>query len=69
MPLRRFVPYTTVAAGLWGALVCILGYVFSSSLNEVTSLVGRGSIGIVIAVAVLAALWTLYRQLRPAAQR
>jgi membrane protein DedA with SNARE-associated domain len=69
MPLRRFVPYTTHAAGLWGAVVCLLGYAFSSSLDEAMTLVSRGSIGIVIAVAVLAALWTAYRQLRPAAQR
>jgi membrane protein DedA with SNARE-associated domain len=69
MPLRRFVPYTALAAGFWGAVVCLLGYVFSNSLDEVMTFVSRGSIGIVIAVAALAGLWTLYRQMRPAAER
>jgi membrane protein DedA with SNARE-associated domain/membrane-associated phospholipid phosphatase len=42
MPLRKFVPYDVVGAGLWAALFCTLGYIFWHSLDVVTQYVGRG---------------------------
>jgi undecaprenyl-diphosphatase len=42
MPLRKFVPYDVVGAGLWATLFVLLGYVFWRSLDTVTAYVGRG---------------------------
>jgi membrane protein DedA with SNARE-associated domain len=69
MPLRRFVPYTTIAAGVWGALLCVLGYLFWGSLDELVKLISRGSIGLAVTAAIVAGAIVLYRQRRPAAQR
>jgi membrane protein DedA with SNARE-associated domain len=69
MPLRRFVPYTTIAAGLWGALLCVLGYLFWGSLDELLTLISRGSIVLAVTVALVAGGVILYRQRRPATQR
>ncbi len=69
MPLRRFLPYTTIAAGVWGALLCVLGYLFWGSLDDLMELISRGSIGLAVVAAIVAGAITLYRQRRPAAQR
>ena len=42
MPLRKFLPYDIVGAGLWSALFVMLGYVFWRSIDTVTEYVGRG---------------------------
>jgi membrane protein DedA with SNARE-associated domain len=66
MPLRRFLPYTTIAAGLWGASLCVLGYLFWGSLDDLVQLISRGSIGLAVAAAIIAGVIALYRQRRPA---
>ncbi len=42
MPLRKFLPFDIVGAGLWSALFVMLGYVFWQSIDTVTKYVGRG---------------------------
>jgi membrane protein DedA with SNARE-associated domain len=69
MPLRRFLPYTTIAAGLWGALLCVLGYLFWGSLDDVLDVIRRGSIGLAVTAVIGTGAIILYRQRRPAAPR
>ena len=54
MPLRRFLPYDIIGAGLWGTTFCLLGYVFWQSFDKVADYAGRGALalGTVIVVVV-----------------
>ncbi len=70
MPLRRFVPYDVLAAGLWATTFCVLGYVFWRSIDEVTTYVSRGLFAFGTLVVVIAAIVGLARLRRdPAARR
>ena len=64
MPYRRFLPIDVIAAGLWSATFCLLGFVFWHSLNTVLDVAKKGAfaLGTVVAVAVVAVV--LYRYLR-----
>ena len=42
MPLRRFLPYDVLAAGLWSITFCVLGFVFWRSIDQLTTYVSRG---------------------------
>jgi undecaprenyl-diphosphatase len=42
MPLRRFLPYDVLGAGIWGGGLCLLGYVFWRSFDRVATYAGRG---------------------------
>jgi undecaprenyl-diphosphatase len=55
MPLRRFVPYDVLAAGLWSATFCVLGFLFWRSIHELTTYVSRGLFAFGTLVAVIAA--------------
>jgi membrane protein DedA with SNARE-associated domain len=55
MPLRRFLPYDVLAAGLWSATFCVLGYVFWRSIDELTTYVSRGLFAFGTVVVVIAA--------------
>jgi membrane protein DedA with SNARE-associated domain/membrane-associated phospholipid phosphatase len=63
LPLRRFVPYDVLGAGLWSALFCTLGYVFWQSFDQVTKYAGRGAF-VVGAIAAMVALGLWIRRLR-----
>jgi membrane protein DedA with SNARE-associated domain/membrane-associated phospholipid phosphatase len=54
MPLRRFLPYDVVGAGLWASLFCLLGFIFWHSLDRVTQYVGQGVflLGTIVALVV-----------------
>jgi membrane protein DedA with SNARE-associated domain/membrane-associated phospholipid phosphatase len=53
MPLRRFIPYDVVGAGLWGSTFVILGYVFWQSFHQVATIAKQGALalGVVITLA------------------
>jgi len=51
MPARRFIPATTVAAGIWAIACSLLGYVFWNSLDEALTLAREGSLVIAGLVA------------------
>lgn len=56
MPLRRFLPYDIVAAGIWATTFCVLGFFFWRSLDQLTKWAGTGSIAlgsVVTAVVVI----------------
>lgn len=42
MPVRRFLPYDVLAAGLWAITFCTLGFLFWRSIDQLTTYVSRG---------------------------
>jgi membrane protein DedA with SNARE-associated domain/membrane-associated phospholipid phosphatase len=54
MPLRKFLPYDVLGAGLWASAFCVLGYVFWQSFDTLTAWVSRGlfAFGLVVALIV-----------------
>jgi undecaprenyl-diphosphatase len=59
MPLRTFLPYDVLGAGLWAATFCVLGYVFWHSFDKLTTYVSRGLFAFGTVVAIGAALVAL----------
>jgi membrane protein DedA with SNARE-associated domain/membrane-associated phospholipid phosphatase len=69
MPLRKFLPYDVLGAGLWATTFCVLGYVFWRSFDQLTAWVSRGLFAFGLAVAVVVAIVFLIRlQRNPALQ-
>ena len=64
MPARRFIPYTTVAAGLWATLFCLLGYSFWHSFGELMRITRQGTLGFAIAIGLVVATVAVYRYVR-----
>ena len=60
MPLRRFLPYDVIGAGLWGTTFVLLGYVFWQSFAELVDYAKQGALAlgavIVLVVAIVAAV-------------
>lgn len=66
MPYRRFIPYDVLSAGLFGATFTLLGYIFYHSLGTITTIAGRGAIGVgIIAAVVVAGVFTFKRLRSP----
>jgi undecaprenyl-diphosphatase len=42
MPIRKFLPYDVLAAGLWSIIFCTLGFLFWRSIDQLTTYVSRG---------------------------
>ena len=59
MPLRRFLPYDVLAAGLWATTFCVLGFVFWRSIDQLTTYVSRGLFALGTLVVVIAAIVAL----------
>jgi membrane protein DedA with SNARE-associated domain/membrane-associated phospholipid phosphatase len=59
MPLRRFLPYDVLAAGLWSITFCVLGYVFWRSIDRLTTYVSRGLFAFGTLVVVVGGIVTL----------
>jgi undecaprenyl-diphosphatase len=64
MPLRRFVPYDVIGAGLWGTTFCLLGYVFWQSFGTVADYASRGALALGTVIVVVVGAITAYRFLR-----
>jgi membrane protein DedA with SNARE-associated domain/membrane-associated phospholipid phosphatase len=60
MPLRRFVPYDVIGAGLWGSTFVLLGYVFWQSFSQLVDYAKKGALAlgavICLVVAIVAGL-------------
>jgi membrane protein DedA with SNARE-associated domain/membrane-associated phospholipid phosphatase len=69
LPLRRFIPFDVVGAGLWGGSLVLLGYFFWQSFTTVTDVAHQGflALGTVI-VLVVGGVW-IRRQLHDDEQR
>ncbi|UGS34644.1 bifunctional DedA family/phosphatase PAP2 family protein [Capillimicrobium parvum] len=69
MPLRRFLPYDIIGAGLWGTTFCVLGYIFWQSFGTIADYAGRGALALgTVIVVVVGGIWA-YRWLRVAENR
>lgn len=69
MPLRTFLPYDLLGAGLWAGTFCVLGYVFWHSLDQVTRYAGTGALALGTIVALVVAVVVLRRMAADAAYR
>lgn len=61
MPLRKFLPYDVLGAGLWATTFCVLGYVFWQSFDQLTAWVSRGLFAFGLFVAVVVGIVFLVR--------
>ena len=61
MPLRKFLPYDVLGAGLWATTFCVLGYVFWRSFDQLTAWVSRGLFAFGLFVAIVVAIVFLVR--------
>jgi membrane protein DedA with SNARE-associated domain/membrane-associated phospholipid phosphatase len=61
MPLRKFLPYDVLGAGLWATTFCLLGYVFWRSFDQLTAWVSRGLFAFGLLVALIAGVVFLIR--------
>jgi len=64
MPLRRFLPYDIVGAGLWGTTFVLLGYIFWQSFSTLLDYAKKGALALgAVIVLVVGVVW-LVRWLR-----
>lgn len=59
MPLKRFLPYDVLAAGLWSITFCTLGFLFWRSIDQLTTYVSRGLFAFGTLVVVIGGIVTL----------
>jgi membrane protein DedA with SNARE-associated domain/membrane-associated phospholipid phosphatase len=64
LPLRRFIPYDVVGAGLWGTTFVVLGYVFWHSFDQVASIAKQGALALGFAIALGFGIYTAVKWLR-----
>jgi undecaprenyl-diphosphatase len=69
LPLRRFVPYDVVGAGLWGTTFVILGYVFWRSFDKVASIAKQGALALGCVIALGFGIYTAVKWLRVESNR
>ena len=69
MPLRRFLPYDVIGAGLWGSTFCLLGYLFWQSLGTVLDYAKTGTLALGSTIVVVTGIVALVRFLRVPANR
>jgi undecaprenyl-diphosphatase len=69
MPLRRFLPYDIIGAGLWGTTFCVLGYVFWQSFGTIADYAGRGAFALGTVIVVVVGGISAYRWMRVADNR
>jgi len=63
-PFRRFIPYDVIAAGLWSATFCLLGYFFWRSLDQVLTVAKKGALALAVVIGVVVGGVAAYRYLR-----
>jgi membrane protein DedA with SNARE-associated domain/membrane-associated phospholipid phosphatase len=64
MPLRRFVPYDVVGAGLWGTVFVLLGYIFWHSFDQVASIAKKGALALGLVIALAFGIYAAVKWLR-----
>jgi membrane protein DedA with SNARE-associated domain/membrane-associated phospholipid phosphatase len=64
MPVRRFLPYDILGAGIWGSTFCVLGYLFWQSIDQVIAIAKTGALALGGTITVVAALVFGIRWLR-----
>jgi membrane protein DedA with SNARE-associated domain/membrane-associated phospholipid phosphatase len=67
LPLRRFVPYDVIGAGLWGSTFVVIGYLFWQSFSRVVDYAKTGALALgTVIVLVVAIVWLVRWQRDPA---
>lgn len=69
MPLRRFVPYDVLGAGLWSATFLLLGYLFWQSFGTVLDYAKTGAFALGTTIVVVSATVFVVRWLRTPGNR
>jgi undecaprenyl-diphosphatase len=69
MPLRRFVPYDVIGAGLWSSTFILLGYVFWQSFSQLLEYAKKGAFALGVVIVVIVGLVWAMRWLRVAEHR
>jgi membrane protein DedA with SNARE-associated domain/membrane-associated phospholipid phosphatase len=69
MPLRRFVPYDVIGAGLWGSSFVLLGYIFWQSFSELVDYAKKGALALGAVIVLVVALVWVVRWVRDADNR
>lgn len=69
MPLRSFLPYDVVSAGIWSATCCLVGYVFWQSFSQVVEIARQSTFALGLVLALVVGGIALYRYLRQPANR
>jgi undecaprenyl-diphosphatase len=69
MPLRRFLPYDVLGAGIQVTALCLLGYVFWHSLDQVLAIAKQGALALGATITVVVAVVAAVRWLRVPANR
>ncbi|HEY2602828.1 MAG TPA: bifunctional DedA family/phosphatase PAP2 family protein [Thermoleophilaceae bacterium] len=69
LPYRRFLPYSVLGTGIWGPGLCVLGYVFWRSFDQVTKIAGRATLVFSVLVAIGVGIWWARKRLRDPEER
>jgi len=69
MPLRRFIPYDVLGAGIQNTILCLVGYVFWHSLDRVLEIAKQGALALGATICVLVGIVVAVRWLRVPANR
>ena len=69
MAYSTFLPYDVLSAGMFGSFFCLLGYIFWNSFDRITSIAGKGALGLGFLVAVLVIGYLTWKRLRDPEQR
>lgn len=69
MPLRRFLPYDTIAAGIWGGGFVLVGYVFWQSFHQVVAVAKQGAVALGAVVVATGGVVLAVRHLRDSDNR
>jgi membrane protein DedA with SNARE-associated domain/membrane-associated phospholipid phosphatase len=69
MPLRRFLPYDVIGAGLWGSSLVLLGYIFWQSFSQLIDYAKKGALALAAVIVLVVAIVWLVRWLRDDANR
>jgi membrane protein DedA with SNARE-associated domain/membrane-associated phospholipid phosphatase len=69
MPLRRFVPYDVIGAGLWGSTFVVVGYLFWQSFSQVVDYAKKGALALATVIVLVVAIVAGVRWLRDPANR
>jgi undecaprenyl-diphosphatase len=64
MPLRRFVPYDVIGAGLWGSTFVVLGYVFWQSFSQLVDYAKKGALALGAVIVLVVGIGWLVRWIR-----
>jgi membrane protein DedA with SNARE-associated domain/membrane-associated phospholipid phosphatase len=64
MPVRRFVPYDVIGAGLWGSTFVLLGYIFWQSFSTLVDYAKKGAFALGAVIVVVVAIVWLVRWVR-----